>query len=157
MKCLSVCQPYADLIVRGEKTIELRSWNTKFRGEFLVHAAQRVLGPDCGRLGMRPASLASGAIIGKATLYDVKRYGPARELAQDQDMHRAGPEFRRDGMYGFLLRAPKRFRVPIPYRGSLGFFEARLPDIAAAPSDPDRRALTEIMDEEHRYRLVGHH
>ena len=37
-KCLSIRQPYADLIVSGRKTIELRKWNARFRGEFLVHA-----------------------------------------------------------------------------------------------------------------------
>ena len=38
MKCLSLKQPYAELLVSGKKTIELRIWNTKFRGEFLMHA-----------------------------------------------------------------------------------------------------------------------
>ncbi|MEK6867048.1 MAG: ASCH domain-containing protein, partial [Thermoproteota archaeon] len=27
MKCLSVSQPFADLIISGKKTIELRNWN----------------------------------------------------------------------------------------------------------------------------------
>jgi hypothetical protein len=36
-KCLSIRQPYADLIVSGRKTTELRKWNAQFRGEFLVH------------------------------------------------------------------------------------------------------------------------
>ena len=35
-KCLSLREPYAELIiVSGRKTIELRKWNTRFRGEFL--------------------------------------------------------------------------------------------------------------------------
>jgi len=34
MKCLSLKQPFADLLALGEKTIELRKWNTKFREEF---------------------------------------------------------------------------------------------------------------------------
>ena len=42
MKCLSVCQPFADLIIQGKKTIELRKWNTKFRGEFLIHASKKI-------------------------------------------------------------------------------------------------------------------
>jgi ASC-1-like (ASCH) protein len=37
-KCLSLRQPYAELIIAGRKTIEPRKWNTQFRGEFLVHA-----------------------------------------------------------------------------------------------------------------------
>jgi len=50
MKCLSVCQPYANLIVSGKKTIELRNWNTNFRGEFLVHAPTTIKQTDCQRL-----------------------------------------------------------------------------------------------------------
>ena len=40
MKCFSLKQPYADLIVFGEKIIELRKRNAKFRGEFLFHASK---------------------------------------------------------------------------------------------------------------------
>jgi len=36
MKALSVRQPWASLIASGHKTIELRTWNTKFRGEFVL-------------------------------------------------------------------------------------------------------------------------
>ncbi|MBT4216408.1 MAG: ACP synthase, partial [Nitrosopumilus sp.] len=28
MKCLSICQPFAELIVQNKKIIELRKWNT---------------------------------------------------------------------------------------------------------------------------------
>ena len=57
MKCLSVCQPFAELIVEGKKTIELRKWNTKFRGEFLVHAAKNILTKDCKRMKIKPCLL----------------------------------------------------------------------------------------------------
>ena len=40
MKALSLKQPFAELIVSGKKNIELRKWNTKFRGEFLIHASK---------------------------------------------------------------------------------------------------------------------
>ena len=40
MKCLSLKQPYAEPLVSGKKTIGLRSWNTHFRGKFLVHASK---------------------------------------------------------------------------------------------------------------------
>jgi hypothetical protein len=41
-KCLSLRQPYTELIVLGSKTIDLRKWNTRFRGEFLVHASEAI-------------------------------------------------------------------------------------------------------------------
>jgi len=38
----SLKQPYAELLVSRKKTIELRNWNTSFRGKFLVHASKNV-------------------------------------------------------------------------------------------------------------------
>jgi hypothetical protein len=40
MKALSIRQPWAWLIVHGGKDVENRSWHTKHRGRFLVHASQ---------------------------------------------------------------------------------------------------------------------
>jgi activating signal cointegrator 1 len=39
MKVISLLQPWASLYVLGRKKIETRSWNTKHRGELLVHAS----------------------------------------------------------------------------------------------------------------------
>jgi hypothetical protein len=36
MKALSIKQPYATSILRGTKTIELRSWQTAYRGDLLI-------------------------------------------------------------------------------------------------------------------------
>lgn len=40
MKAISIRQPWAWLVVNGHKTIENRTWSTKNRGEFLVHASK---------------------------------------------------------------------------------------------------------------------
>ena len=72
MKCLSLRQPYADLLARGEKAIELRKWNTKFRGEFLIHASKNIDIEACERLNINDNELTKGTIIGSAFLYDVK-------------------------------------------------------------------------------------
>ncbi len=40
MKVLSIKQPFAELIIQGRKKIELRKWNTKFRGDFLIYASK---------------------------------------------------------------------------------------------------------------------
>lgn len=39
MKAISLLQPWASLVVMGAKKIETRSWNTKYRGELLIHAS----------------------------------------------------------------------------------------------------------------------
>ena len=69
MKCLSLKQPFADLLALGEKTIELRKWNTKLRGEFLIHASKNIDISACERLKMDIDKLTIGAIIGSAILY----------------------------------------------------------------------------------------
>ena len=40
MKVLSLKQTYAELILQGRKIIEIRKWNTKFRGDFLIHTSK---------------------------------------------------------------------------------------------------------------------
>jgi hypothetical protein len=41
MKCLSLWQPWASLIVIGAKRFETRSWETLYRGPLLIHAAKK--------------------------------------------------------------------------------------------------------------------
>ena len=87
MKCLSLKQPYADLLALGEKTIELRKWNTKFRGEFLIHASKNIDIEACERLNINGNEFTKGTIIGSAFLYDVKQYNNKEEFNKDRDKH----------------------------------------------------------------------
>ena len=151
MKCLSVSQPFADLIVSGKKTIELRKWNTNFRGEFLVHSPLKIRTNDCKRLKILK-KLVTGAIIGKVEIIDVKKYYSKSEIKADYKKHLASTDFF-NRKYGFVLKNPKSFRIPIPYKGKLGFFDVKLPK-----TNIKTKELTmDIIDEEQRYRLVGHH
>ena len=151
MKCLSVSQPYADLIINGKKTIELRTWNTKFRGEFLIHAPIKIKDDACERLGIDKSNLRTGVIIGKVEIYDVKSYNSIEELERDHTKHLATEVFFRH-RYGFLLKNPQALRVPIPYKGSLGFFEVKM---RSGPSNNDIKS--ELFDEEYRYQWIGKH
>ncbi len=151
MKCLSVSQPYADLIVQGKKTIELRTWNTKYRGEFLVHAPSKIKKDACKRLGIDETKLRTGSIIGKVEIYDVKTYNSVSELKLDFKKHFATEEFLRH-KYGFLLRKPQELRVPIPYKGSLGFFNVNL---GTKVKEDDIKS--DLFDEEWRYQFIGRH
>lgn len=40
MKTLSIRQPWADLIAKGHKQIENRTWPTSYRGPLLIHASK---------------------------------------------------------------------------------------------------------------------
>lgn len=151
MKCLSVSQPFADLIVSGKKTIELRKWNTNFRGEFLVHSPLKIRINDYKRLKISK-KLVTGAIIGKVEISDVKKYNLKSEVKADFKKHLASTDFF-NRKYGFVLKNPKSFRIPIPYKGKLGFFDVKLPKTNIKTNE----LTLDIIDEEQRYRLVGHH
>jgi predicted transcriptional regulator len=151
-KCLSVSQPFAELIVRGKKTIELRSWNTTFRGEFLVHAPLKIRTSDCKRLGIDSTLLPVGAIVGKAALYGVKVYKTKKEWNEDKKYHFADCDFS-GSRYGFMLKNAQAFKIPVPYKGQLGLFDAELKN--ANPKDADIAA--EIFDEEYRTQWINHH
>jgi len=151
MKCLSISQPFADLIVCEKKTIELRSWNTKFRGEFLIHSPLKAKLNDCKRLKISK-KLVIGAIIGKAEIYDVKIYNSKLQVKEDYKKHLASKEFF-SNRYGFLLKNAKSFRIPIPYKGKLGFFNVKLPKNKIKT----KKLKADIIDEEYRYQWIGHH
>jgi len=149
LKCLSVSQPFANLIISGKKIIELRSWSTNFRGEFLIHAPIKIRNNDCKRLKINE-KLVTGAIIGKAELYQVKKYDSIKEVKIDRELHLSSKEFR-NKTFGFLLKNPRSLRIPIPWKGRLGFFDVDL------PKTKNKEIVSEIIDEEYRYQWVGRH
>ena len=149
MKCLSICQPFAELIIQNKKTIELRNWNTNYRGEFLVHAPIKIRKEDCKKLKI-DEKLTTGAIIGKAEIYDVKKYQSTKEIQNDKNKHFSSKKFQ-EKMYGFILKNPKPLRIPIPWKGQLGFFDVDLPKIK------NNKMVTDMIEEEFTYQWVGHH
>jgi hypothetical protein len=151
LKCLSVSQPFSDLIISGKKTIELRNWNTKFRGEFLIHSPLKIRTEDSKRLKINK-KFVTGAIIGKAQLYDVKKYDSLKEIKLDQKFHFASKKFQTK-TFGFMLKNSKPLRIPIPWKGQLGIFDVNIPKIKIK----NKEIVSDIIDEEYRYQWIGHH
>ena len=48
MKALSIKEPWASMILNGVKTIETRTWATKYRGKILLCASKNPPGGDSG-------------------------------------------------------------------------------------------------------------
>ncbi len=46
MKTLTIRQPWASLVALGVKTIETRSWSTKYRGPLAIHAGKHLIDND---------------------------------------------------------------------------------------------------------------
>jgi len=151
LKCISVSQPFADLIISGKKTIELRKWNTNFRGEFLIHAPIKISLMDCKRLKINN-KLLTGVIIGKAELYDVKKYNSLEEIKKDKKLHFSSKNFQ-GKIYGFKIKNAKPLRIPIPWKGRLGLFDVEL----AKTRIKNKDIIADIIDEEYRYQWIGHH
>jgi|SRR5438552_16551616 len=114
MRVLSIRQPWSWLIVNGFKDVENRTWPTKLRGKFLIHASKH---PSPGLAQIRaeartrfhieiPDVLELGGIVGEAELVDCVRSCPSAWF---------------EGPWGFVLRNAK----VLPFqslRGKLGFF-----------------------------------
>jgi len=120
MKVLSLKQPFAELILQGRKKIELRKWNTKFRGEFLIHASKIPDEDAMKQFGFQ--DLPCGFIVGKAELVNIKKYKDCEDCNKDKSLHLASSEW---GSYGFLLKDPIRINK-IACKGKLGFWEFNL-------------------------------
>lgn len=134
MKCLSLKQPWATLIVgktldpsQAIKPIENRTWKSSYRGGLLIHAsktwdeegAQWI----CGNFPMfngliRHSRHPNGYIVGKVDMVDC--------VTEHNSPWFFGP-------YGFVFRNPIEFygEESIPYKGKLGIFEIKEKEIIA--------------------------
>lgn len=127
MKCLSLKQPYADLILAGRKTIENRHWATRYRGDLLIHASMNVDKESCKRLGIEESKLTTGAILGKVRLVDVLQYDSLEKFRFLQTKHFAPEAYYREGKtFGFVLTSPQKLPQAVPLKGRLGLFEVVL-------------------------------
>ena len=50
MKCLTIRQPFASMVVFGAKVYETRTWPTDYRGPLLIHAAGTVDAQAMGQI-----------------------------------------------------------------------------------------------------------
>jgi hypothetical protein len=124
MKCISLKQPYAEFLAIGKKTVESRKWSTGYRGDFLIHASKTIDTEACDYYKININTVTKGAIIGKASLYGIKKYINNLEFALDKDKHFSLKKILNNGcMYGFLIKDPVKFDKTIPCSGKLGFFD----------------------------------
>jgi hypothetical protein len=128
MKALSIRQPWAELIVQGKKEIEIRSWNTKFRGYFLIHASGMADKNMIKAFEPYDRPLDMGSIIGYANLSGVVAYRNSEEFLRDRSRHLSIETKEKYPAYGFILEDVHKID-PIKYNGKLGFFEVSELDV----------------------------
>ncbi len=125
MKCLSIKQPFADLIISGKKKIEIRSWKTNYRGELLIHASRTPDKYALKRFRIKESNIGLGKIIGKVNLVDCKAYTNKRYFLRDRNLHLA-EGYKADYCYGFVLENPVKFKRPLNLKGKLGIFNVEM-------------------------------
>ena len=136
MKCLSIRQPWAGLIVAGVKKVELRSWRTDHRGRLLVHASTQrdSIAPQWQNVKSQVAAsllLPTGCVIGDVEVVECR---PATEWDEDAAF---SPVTGR--MFAWVLANPRVLHPPVAARGRLRLFDvaivaegARLPPSAGS-------------------------
>jgi len=132
MRALTICQPYAELIMRGEKRVENRKWPTSYRGALLIHAGKNREWLELDETekfdesyNIPLAEMDFGKIVGVVQLrgcIHLQRGGRFDPLIieawpwLDDHEHAEGPVC-------FILEDAFRFSQPIPYRGLPGLFD----------------------------------
>lgn len=77
MKVVTIKQPWATLIMQQDKRFEFRSWQTKYRGELLIHAGKGIDKEAMNRLAKYiPKDMQTGKILGKVKLVDCIKMSP---------------------------------------------------------------------------------
>lgn len=118
---LSVKQPWAYLVTTGQKTIELRTWATNFRGLLVIHASRTIDEPALRYFDLQDSALTTGHLIGAVMLLDVREMS-ADDLRQNRWNHRVVGPFN-SSLFGFFLRAEYVFSEPVPIRGQISIFQ----------------------------------
>lgn len=135
MKALTVCQPYAHLIMLPaihprHKRVENRTWSTNIRGPILIHAWLDIDGAthrDC-YYDIPFGDMEFGTIVGTADLIDCLSFERIAKQAHDIGEYEYDALLNNKHVHGpwcFLLGNVRKFITPVPFRGAMGFFNAR--------------------------------
>ncbi|MFX0195177.1 MAG: ASCH domain-containing protein [Candidatus Hodarchaeota archaeon] len=115
---ISIRQPWAELILRGKKTIEVRSWDSAYRGMLYLHTGKFPYGYKALDLGLQ--DVFRGGYVGTIELAAIVPF--TLELwEQWRELHLLDGQFRQ-GLFAWMIRNPRRFKNPIPGPGALGIF-----------------------------------
>lgn len=124
MKALTIKQPWATLIMQGDKRFEFRSWQTKYRGDLLIHAGKGIDKEAMKRLEKYlPKELPYGKILGKVKLVDCIKMSPEFKellLKENRDIYTKS-SFQKN--YGWQVSDVEVFENPIDVKGHLSLWE----------------------------------
>ncbi len=129
---LTLTEPWATLVVLGEKQIETRSWSTNYRGLLAIHAAKKFPAwardtcleePFLSSVGPIPEYL--GCILGVVQLAHISATERLRRYQLPSEKERAFGDYA-NGRFAWMLAGAKMLDNPIPCRGMLGLWKVPL-------------------------------
>ena len=127
MKVLTIKQPWATLIMQGDKRFEFRSWQTKYRGDLLIHAGKGIDKEAMKRLSKYlPENIPLGKILGKVKLVDCIKMSPEFKemLLKENNEIYTKSSFQEN--YGWQLEDVEVFEYPIEATGHLSLWEYKI-------------------------------
>ena len=134
MKAITICQPYADLVLLPDshpdhKRAENRKWYSDYRGQLLIHAgkSRKYLEEDDDRpghdlYGLKIADMTFGAIIGVVDMIDCLRSDDIRARRLPPSLLWLADHQHVEGPFCHIYANVRRFDTPIPCQGALGLF-----------------------------------
>lgn len=144
-QALSIRQPWVEMILNGQKRVEMRQWTTgtRFRGPFLIHAAMALDWRSVPLFGYENAlDLPRGGVVGAARVVDVHELDVLRwcvSLTEHWVVRQ-----RRTPQYGLVLADVVRFPRVLRCGGSKRFFPV--------PSGVANRSDAILTDIDWKYR-----
>lgn len=112
MKAICLRQPWAELVASGRKTIETRTWATKYRGPLLIVAS----------LGCKAeyAHLPRGVAVAVVELVDCRKMERDDNIAAGCEIYPRAKAWR--------LADVRRVAVPFKVKGRLNLFTVEVPN-----------------------------
>jgi hypothetical protein len=129
LKTLAIRQPWISLIAEGDKTIEVRSWRTDYRGPLLLVASGKPLVVPIEEEGVDYV-LPAGIQVCIADLIDVRPLRNSELVAACLD---DVPGFEVAGLYGWHLVNVRQVE-PTPHKGRLRLYDTPDNEIFAGDS-----------------------
>lgn len=136
MKTITIKQPWATLIIQGDKRFEFRSWKTSYRGDLLIHAGKGIDKEAMKRLKKYiPEDMPLGKIIGKVKLVDCIKMSPEFKemLLKENNEIYTKSSFQEN--YGWQVENVEVFNHPIPVKGQLSLWKYEVEEFNDKYSD----------------------
>lgn len=130
MKALTISQPFASLIADGEKLVENRTWETRYRGRLAIHAGKGLQYLTRAEAEDYPR----GCVVAIAELFACMPLESMRQISRSQSIQRSSLTIgevldheHTEGPWCWILRDVRKLDQPIPCTGAQSIWNWDVP------------------------------